>query len=203
MINLRRRLNVPALGPAPPRRGNRFTAWIAMMCFWMTGWRFEGTVPNLPKFIIIAAPHTSNWDFVLTVGALFAIGIHVSFMVKHTLFWWPMGAYLRWSGGLPIDRRAPRGAVEEAVAAFRSRDKLVLGITPEGTRARVERWKTGFYHIAVAAAVPLLPLAFDYEHKMIRLGLPLMPTGNKEVEMAELRSFYAGIKGKYPQNFQP
>lgn len=203
MTTLRQRLNVPALGPAPPHRGNRLTAWIAMTYFRLAGWRFEGTVPNIPKFIIVAAPHTSNWDYVLAVGAIFAIGIHVSFMVKHTLFWWPMGTYLRWTGGLPIDRRAARGSVEEAVAAFKSRDKLVLGITPEGTRARVERWKTGFYHIAVAADVPIVPLAFDYEHKTIRIGQPLMPTGDKETEMAELRSFYADIKGKHPQNFQP
>lgn len=199
--NDRNSLHVPRLGAAVPQRGNRLSQWMGRTYLAMTAWGFRGALPDLPKFVIIVAPHTSNWDFMVGMGTVFALGLRVSFLVKHTMFWEPMGTYLRWLGAVPIDRRAAHGSVGEAIEAFHTREKFVLAITPEGTRRRVARWKTGFYHIALGANVPIVPVGFDYGRKQVRIGLPLLPTGNLEGDVAQLRAFFDDVTGKYPHQF--
>ena len=158
-------------------------------------------MPDEPKFVIIVAPHTSNWDFTLGVAALFALGLRVSFLGKHTLFTPPLGSFMRWLGGIPVDRSVSRDRVAEAVAAFESSAQLILAVAPEGTRKRVTEWKTGFYHVAHGARVPIVPVAFDYGAKTIRIGPPFRTTGNREADMKALKDFYRGVIAKRPANF--
>jgi 1-acyl-sn-glycerol-3-phosphate acyltransferase len=168
----------------------------------LNGWKFDGGVPDEPKFVIIVAPHTSNWDFIVGVAALFAIGFNISFLGKHTLFKWPLGIFMRWLGGIPVERSERRDRVAESVAAFNANDQLILAIAPEGTRKLVAKWKTGFYHVADGAHVPIVPVAFDYGTKTVRLGAPFRTTGNIEADMPELKKFFVGVVARHPENFQ-
>ncbi|MGD8441244.1 MAG: lysophospholipid acyltransferase family protein [Holophagae bacterium] len=182
-------------GPAVPTRGNGFSRWLGRLAFNGLGWRFEGSIPNLPKAVVIVAPHTSNWDFVIGVAAMFAVGIRVVFLGKHTLFRPPLGRLMRWLGGLPVDRRAASGVVDEAIGMFAQHDSMILALSPEGTRRRVARWKTGFYYVAVGADVPIVPVAFNYSTRVIRFGAPLRPSGDLETDLRRLSEFFAHATG--------
>lgn len=165
----------------------------------MAGWTFEGELPNVSKAVVIVVPHTSNWDFVIGVLGLFAVGVRVSWLGKHTIFRPPSGWLMRWLGGIPVDRGSSRGVVEQIVARFRSSDALLLGLSPEGTRRRVERWRTGFYHIALGAGCVIAPITFDYGSSTIRFGTPLTPTGALERDLGELGRFFAGATARRPE----
>lgn len=167
------------------------------------GWRIDGTMPNEPKFVLIVAPHTSNWDFPLGVAALFAFGFRVSFMGKHTLFRGPLAIPMKWLGGIPVERAVKRDRVSESVAAFKASEKLILVIAPEGTRTYVAAWKTGFYHVAHGAGVPIVPVAFDFGPKVIRVGEPLLPTGDRDADISKLREYFRTSTGKVPAHYQP
>lgn len=167
----------------------------------LMGWRFEGTFPDEPKFVMIIAPHTSNWDFIVGLWAYFALGFRGSFLGKHTIFKWPLGPFMRWLGGIPVERSVSRDRVSETVHAFERSKQLVLIIAPEGTRKFVPEWKTGFYHIANDARVPIVPVAFDFANRIIRVFAPFRPTGNADADIDALQNLYRGIKGKHPENF--
>lgn len=167
----------------------------------MSGWHFIGAIPDLPKFVLIIAPHTSNWDFFVGVGALFSLGLKLQFLGKDSIFRWPIGLVMRWLGGIPVDRSVSRDRVSDSVAAFKSRDKLILGVAPEGTRKKVEEWKTGFYHVARGAGVPIVPVAFDYGKKAIIIGKPFTPTGDVEGDIEKLRAFFSDVTAKRPENY--
>lgn len=160
------------------------------------GWSFDGGIPDFAKGVVIVAPHTSNWDFLIGVAAMFALGLRVVFLGKHTLFRWPLGPVMRWLGGVPVDRRSSGGVVRETVALFDRRERMVLALSPEGTRSSVERWKTGFYHIAVAADVPIVPIALDYGERQIRIGSLFVPTGDLERDLGELEEFFFKVEGR-------
>ncbi|MEO8193050.1 MAG: lysophospholipid acyltransferase family protein [Gemmatimonadales bacterium] len=194
-------MHVPPLGAAVPARGNALSRFIGRRGMSLAGWDFEGTLPNEPKFVIIVAPHTSNWDFAVGVGTLFSLGFRVSFLGKHTLFKWPLGILMRWLGGVPVEREVRRDRVSEILAAFKSNEKLILVVAPEGTRKRVTEWKTGFYHVAHRARVPIVPVAFDYGRKVVRIGPPFRTTGNKDAEMGTLKEFFRGVTPLHPENF--
>jgi len=200
-MSLKERINLIKVPDAVPQRGNRVTRFLGQAYMALTGWRLEGEVPDLPKFVLIVAPHTSNADFLVGMGPLFALGLRLSFMAKQSLFWEPFGTYLRWVGGVSVDRKAPGGSVREALNQFEERDKFVLVITPEGTRVKVKRWKTGFYRIARTANVPIVPITFDYGSKEFRFGSPLMPTGDMKEDIKTLQEFYSDIQAKYPENY--
>ncbi|HUQ47708.1 MAG TPA: lysophospholipid acyltransferase family protein [Gemmatimonadaceae bacterium] len=193
---------VPELGPAVPRRGNAISRWIGRAVLQAGGFKFKGEVPDEPKFVIIVVPHTSNWDFIVGVGALFALGFRISFLGKHTLFKWPLGTFMRWLGGIPVERSVSRDRVGENISAFRSADKMILAVAPEGTRKLVKDWKTGFYHVAEGARVPIVPVAFDYGSKTIELFLPFWTTGEKENDIRRLKDLYREVIPKNPENFQ-
>ena len=159
----------------------------------------EGSFPNLSKAVAIVAPHTSNWDWVVGTLVTFAIRIRAHYFAKHTLFRGPMGWVLRRLGGIPIDRAATRGAVEQMVEEFARRDRLVLGVTPEGTRKAVDRWRTGFYYVALGAEVPIVPIYMDWPRKVFGFGPPFSPTGDAEADIASLQAFYRPYQGKNPQ----
>lgn len=187
---------VPVLGEALPRRGNWLLRALARGALRGWGWRFEDGLPNVAKAVAIVAPHTSNWDFVLGLLALFAVGVRVSWLGKHTLFRVPFKGLLRWLGGIPIDRRSASGVVEQIVRRFNDSEALLLGLSPEGTRKPVARWHTGFWHIAAGAGCPIVPIAFDWGPRVIRFGQPLRPSGDVDADLALLQHFFAGAKGK-------
>ncbi|NVJ98303.1 MAG: lysophospholipid acyltransferase family protein [Alphaproteobacteria bacterium] len=152
--------------------------------------------------VVIAAPHTSNWDFPVFMAAVGYLRLNVSFLGKHSLFSGPIGWLFYWLGGIPVDRDAntAKDIVGQAVAAFDERDELVLGIAPEGTRSKVTKWKTGFYRIALGAGVPILTAYVDSRTKEIGFGEPFEPTGDMEADIAALQAFYTDKQGINPTN---
>ena len=197
------RMHVPPLGPNVPRRGNFVSRWLGRTAFAAGGWQFSGALPDLPKFVVIVAPHTSNWDFFVGIAAVFALGLRISFLGKDSIFRGPPGAILRWLGGIPVDRSVSRDRVSEMVEVFGDHERLVVGVTPEGTRKRVTEWKTGFYHVACGAGVPIVPVAFDYAKKTVMLMEAFNPTGDVEGDIAKLRRLYSGVTARHPENFVP
>jgi 1-acyl-sn-glycerol-3-phosphate acyltransferase len=178
-------------GPHVPRRGGALRAALGRSILGLLGWRLEGGLPDLAKFVVTAAPHSSNWDFIIGIAAVFALRLDVRFVGKAELFRGPLGPLMRWLGGLPVDRHRPEGLVEQLVELFAAREQLVLAMAPEGTRKPVERWKSGFYRIALGAGVPIVPGYFDNGRKRVGFGKPFRPTGDAEADIAELRAFYA------------
>ena len=158
--------------------------------------RVEGEIPDVAKLVVSVAPHTSNWDFIIGMGAMFALDLNIKFLAKHTLFRPPMGAIFRWMGGIPVDRTSSHGVVGDAVQAFAARDKLLLAIAPEGTRSHVEHFRSGFLHIAHGARVPLLLAAFDWNQRCVRLGPLFAQTDDIAADLARIEAFYAPIRGK-------
>lgn len=191
-------MRVPALPECLPRRGNAFSAAVSRALLGAWGWRIEGDFPPRPKLVAIVAPHTSNWDFVVGILAVFAIGIRVRFLAKHTLFNRWLGGWMRWFGGMPVNREAPQGLVPQVVEAIERADEVFLAITPAGTRSSSKPWKSGFYHIAVAAHVPILPVVFDGPGRAIRLLPPFEPSGNYDADLPKLLALYAGVRGLKP-----
>lgn len=153
---------IPALPPLAPRRGYGILRTLGRGWLRLVGWRIEGELPDFARCVVAVAPHSSNWDFVHAVAAVFALGLRVSFIGKHTLFRGGLGRFMRWLGGVPVDRSRANGLVEDMVDAFSRAERLWLGIAPEGTRTRVEGFKSGFYRIALEAGVPILPVALNY-----------------------------------------
>ena len=187
------------LPPALPRRGNALSLHLGSAALHILGWRIDGALPDLPRLVAIVVPHTSNWDFAVGVAALFALGVDVRFLGKHTLFRWPLGAVMRWLGGIPVERSASHDVVDQTVAEFEHRDRMVLALAPEGTRRKVERWRTGFYYIALGAHVPIVPIAFDWGTRTIRIGAPFTPTGDLNTDLDVLATFYADVQGRRPE----
>lgn len=186
----------PDLPPSLPRWGNALSRAVARGLLKIAGWRVEGEFPDRPKMVAIVAPHTSNWDFIVGILTVFALGLRVRFLGKHTLFHPPLGWLMRWLGGSPVRRDAPHGLVADVAALFAREEKILLGITPEGTRTRSVPWRSGFYAIAQAAQVPILPAAFDYSRRAVRLFPVFEPTGNYEADLAKLKAQYEGVRGR-------
>lgn len=184
-----------------PRWGSAFTRRLGRWGLALFGWRVEGALPEEPRFVLIVGPHTSNLDFFIGVLAKIAVDIDASWLGKHTIFVFPVGWILRWFGGEPVNRSESHGIVEAAVERFKARPQWVLAMAPEGTRKRVEQWKTGFYRIAVGAGVPILPVAFDYSRKVVDLGTLYWPTGDEVVDLKQLRSRYRSSMAKHPANY--
>jgi 1-acyl-sn-glycerol-3-phosphate acyltransferase len=162
----------------------------------LMGWRVEGEVPDLSKFVIAVGPHTSNWDFVVGAATMFALDLRLSFIGKHTLFRWPFAGVLQWMGGIPVDRSASHGLVGETVSAFASVGGRVLAIAPEGTRKRGARFRSGFLHIARGARVPVVFASLDYAARCVRLGPMFVPAEDIDAELARVEAFFAKVKGK-------
>lgn len=186
----------PELGGELPKRGNRFSTVAGRLALALAGWGFEGQLPNRRKAVLIVAPHTSNWDFLVGVAAVFALGVRVSFLGKHTIFRRPFGPLMRWLGGIPVDRTASTGVVQQTVERFHAADELLLGLSPEGTRRKVSRWKTGFYYIALGAGVPIVPVALDYGRQTVRFGAELTPSGDLATDIRLLEAFFATASGR-------
>jgi 1-acyl-sn-glycerol-3-phosphate acyltransferase len=162
------------------------------------GWKVDGEVPEVRKAVVIAAPHTSNWDLPFTLAVSWKLGFSMSWLGKHTLFKGLQGKFFRATGGIPVDRSRRSDMVANAVEVIEQHDDLFLIVAPEGTRSKTERWKTGFYHMAVGANVPIVLGYLDYKSKRGGLGTLFWPTGDIEADMKKIRAFYAAIEGKHP-----
>jgi 1-acyl-sn-glycerol-3-phosphate acyltransferase len=176
----------------------KLTYSIGRFWLWLFGWKIVGETPTYRKFVLIAAPHTSNWDFPFMLATAYAMRVHISWFGKHTLFIPPWGWLMRGLGGIPVDRRVPQTLVMQMVEKFRQSEDLVLAVPPEGTRSKVKVWKSGFYHIAAESGVPIGLGYLDYDRKLCGVGMFLMPSGNVTRDMNRIRSFYEDIRGKHP-----
>ena len=169
------------------------------------GWRTDGMTPEqidaYPKYVLIAAPHTSNWDFPITLMVCFQLRLKVYWMAKASLFAWPIGPLSRWLGGIAINRSAANNTVQNTVAAFAARERLAVIVAPEGTRGKVTHWKSGFYHIAHGAGVPIALAYLDFKHKTGGIGRMFHTTGDIVADMAAIGQFYSGVTGKNSAQF--
>lgn len=173
-----------------------FLRLVSVVSLKITGWKIEGEFPNEKKFVLIAAPHTSNWDMPYMLFYAFYFKAKVYWMGKDTIFRKPFGTVCRWMGGIPIDRSKSNNVVENTVDQFNQKEKLILVIPPTGTRKKVLKWKTGFYYIALQAKVPIALGFLDYKKKTGGFGPLFYPTGDIEADMNEIMQFYKGITGK-------
>jgi len=173
---------------------------IAMVILRLMGWTAIGRELHRPKLVLIGAPHTSNWDFPLMLLIVLKLRLNVFWMGKHTLFRFPFGGLMRWLGGIPIDRSKSNNVVQQVTEEYNKQSELVVLIPPEGTRSKVDRWKTGFYHIARNAGVPILLGYVDAPRKEAGLADFFTPTGDLEQDMAAIRAFYADKGGLKPEN---
>jgi 1-acyl-sn-glycerol-3-phosphate acyltransferase len=173
---------------------------LSKMLFKLIGWKVAGDFPKLDKYVLIAAPHTSNWDFPIGLAICFIGRQKVYWMGKHTLFTGPLGPIARWLGGIAVDRRKSNSLVEQMAEVYQHSERLIVAIPPEGTRAKVEHWKTGFYYIALQAKVPIVFGFIDFKTKSGGCGPVFYPSGDLAQDMQLIRSYYAGIQGKNPEN---
>lgn len=175
---------------------------LANACLRLSGWRVVGELPkDTPKYVLIGAPHTSNWDFLLMLLAVLHKRMDVHWMGKDGLFRGPMGPVMRWLGGIAIDRSQPNGLVGQMVEVYRQADSMIVTIPPEGTRKKVERWKTGFYWIAHEAGVPIVLGYADFGKKEVGFGPLFHTTGDIGHDMPRIQDFYKDKRGKYPELF--
>jgi 1-acyl-sn-glycerol-3-phosphate acyltransferase len=180
---------------------NTVMRWFSLAVLRLLGWRVEGQVSDTPKYVLIAAPHTSNWDFPFTLMICFALRLRVYWMGKASLFPPVLGGVMRWLGGIAVNREKSGNLVGATIEAFHRSERLVVIVPPEGTRGKVSHWKTGFYYIAVGAKVPILLGYMDYKEKVGGVAHFFHPTGDIELDMRAIKDFYQGYKGKNPQQF--
>lgn len=188
--------------PVPPRvprvKPSRIARFVGRTILRLGGWRIVGTLPDEPRLVLIGAPHTSNWDGIWGFAAKAALGLDIRVLGKDSLFRVPVLAWLlRKLGVIPVDRSAAHGVVQQAAVAINGPVPFWYGLAPEGTRKRVERWKTGFLKIATAAGVPVLPLYLHYPDRVIGFGELFHPTGDLEADMAAIRAWYVPWQGKH------
>lgn len=175
--------------------------WLGGAFLAIGGWKIAGDWPDDPKVIILAAPHTSNWDGIWMIAAAAKWRVRLRYMGKKSLTEGPLGGIVKWTGCIPIDRSQNNDVVSAMKSAFAAEDDMILAIPPEGTRDPVQKWKSGFYHIAVGAGVPITLAVMDYAKKTISLPATLWPSGDYAADLRIIQSFYAGAVAKFPENF--
>jgi 1-acyl-sn-glycerol-3-phosphate acyltransferase len=178
---------------------------IATLALQTAGWKFETALPSIKKYVCVAVPHTSNWDGVVMLTVSRAVGLPLAFMIKDDWVKGPMGPLLKRQGAVAINRSRSTNVVDQMIKEFERRDQLALVIPPEGTRKRAETWKSGFYHIALGAKVPVVPGYVDYRRRRVGMGEPIWLTGDVRADMDRIRAFYDKVKpvGFVPEDFGP
>jgi 1-acyl-sn-glycerol-3-phosphate acyltransferase len=184
------------IGKDVPSSGNSITRFLGRLLLNSTGWSLQGDIPNKRQFIIAVAPHTSNFDFMLTVGVIWSLGLKASFLAKRSLFRFPLGYVIRGFGGIPVDRDRKNGVVEDMATHFANNPKLILGIAPEGTRRAVTRWRSGFALIAQAANVPVLPAIINYREKVVTFKSLIEDVGDADHTLAMMQQAAASGSGR-------
>jgi len=176
---------------------------ISLLLLKMLGWKTAGALPKEKKYVLIVAPHTSNWDLFYGILLAYALKLDARYIAKKELFRGPFSTLMTWSGAFPVDRSSPHHLVDQMVSAFEEKEHFVLAIAPEGTRHKKDSWKSGFYHIARKASVPILLGFIDYATKTGGAGPLIYPTGNPEQDMTAIRDFYQNVRGKHPEKASP
>lgn len=195
-------LSAKSARPAPFRGPfSELVRWISGAFLKLGRWTIEGDWPAFEKVVLVAAPHTSNWDGIYMLAAAGYYRVRLRWMGKKSLTQGPFGFLIRWLGCVPIDRAASNDVVQAMAAAFAAEERMVLAIPPEGTRSAVKEWKSGFYHIAVAANVPIVLSVLDYGKRKVRLAAVVFPSGDYDSDLAVIKSYYADATGKYPDKF--
>jgi len=190
----------PQLGNQVPQRSSSTSRLFWQKVTQLQGWQVLGEIPNIPHAVLIAAPHTTNMDGILGIQLALALGLDVSIMFKEELYRAPLRGLWDWGNAIPVNRASATGLVEQMCEIFKQRDKFWLAIAPEGTRKSATTWKRGFYHIAVAAQVPIVMVGFDYAKKaVIFLGL-FEPTGDFDADLPKILAFYKGLTAGNPDN---
>jgi 1-acyl-sn-glycerol-3-phosphate acyltransferase len=186
------------LSPSLPRRGNWLTRTLGRLVLRLLGWRIEGQLPDVPKLVIIGAPHTSHWDAVLAIGFFLATGLDCRWMIKREACDHPLRGLMLWMGALPVNRQAPGSLVQDVIDEMNRHERFALVIAPEGTRHKVERWKTGFYRIALAAGTPITLAYLDFGLRVVGIGPTFQPTGEQEAQIEEMQAFFRAITACNP-----
>ena len=193
----------PAMASAPAPDASALRRRLARALLRAFGWRVDVAWPTAPRGVVIVYPHTSNWDFMVGIVARAAVGLPVSWVGKHGIFRWPLGPVLRRLGGIPVDRRAPHGLIGQLAAELARRDWMWLALAPEGTRARVEHWRSGFYRLACLADVPLGLGFIDYREKVVGIREYLALSGDEEADLTRIRAAYQAITARHPAQAGP
>ncbi|MCC6244542.1 MAG: lysophospholipid acyltransferase family protein [Gemmatimonadaceae bacterium] len=188
------------LGPQMPHTRAVLLQWLGRWLLRRAGWTFEGVWPDVPKVVTIVAPHTSNWDFPVGLAAKWSLRFDAHWWGKDTLFLPPLGWFMRANGGLPVDRKNATKVVDKTIAEMRAASQFALVLAPEGTRKKVTQWRSGFWHVAKGANVPICCVAFDWSRKVIRIGPTTMPTSeDANVGISRIRRYYDDVRGYNPE----
>lgn len=191
---------LPAIPENMPRGGSYFWAWMGRLVLRLKGWRIEGDLPNVKKAILVAAPHTSNWDFVMGMAAKMALRLDANWLGKHSIFIGPANAIFRGWGGIPVERSEHHDMVSQVAEQFRQREVMWLGMSPEGTRKHVDKWKSGFWHIAHSANVPIQTIYFDFSRRVLGIGEMFQTHDDAEGGIEAIRAYFKSVgRGKYPE----
>ena len=191
----------PYLPPETPQVKSWWRRGVGQFVLRLAGWRIEGNLPNLRKFVLIVAPHTSNWDFIIGFMVYLALRLETRWFAKHTALRGPLGPLGRYFGAVAIDRARAGNVVQAYIDEFAKRDRMILTLTPEGTRSRVSDWKRGFHNVAVGAGVPIVPVALDFGRRRVLLGEPITPTGDYLSDLARIKPFFRADMAKDPSKF--
>jgi 1-acyl-sn-glycerol-3-phosphate acyltransferase len=188
------------VSPSTPRMGNAFTRWIGRLILKMMGWKITGQLPDKKQIIIIGAPHTSNWDFTLAMGAMLAVGLRFSWMMKKEAFFWPLGGLWKAMGGIPIDRGGDTDIVAQISEYFQNNDNVWIGLTPEGTRSKVETFKKGYLRMSYGTGVPLFIIGINGPTKEVVLDKLWETTGDLEQDNVAIKAYFdANFTGIRPE----
>ena len=182
---------------------NRPLGLFGRLVLWVLGWKVRGDLPKQKKLVLILVPHTSSWDFAIAIATRWALDLDARWIGKKELFQGPLGPIMRWMGGVPVDRSRAEHVVDEVVKRFEGSESFWLGISPEGTRSYTERWKTGFYRLALRAKVPLWCASLDAKNRCLDLGIVIDLTGDEATDMARIQSYYSDVTAIHPERFGP
>ena len=180
---------------------NRVSRWLGFLVLKLMGWNIKGVVPNLKRFIVIGAPHTSNWDFILAMAFILGLNLRLRWMAKHTIFKPGIRWLMMWLGGIPTDRTNPKLIVENVAKIAEKERGVIIGLTPEGTRKKVIKWKTGFLRLAKTLDCPILMIGLDFPKRIIVVGAIFHPTGDNDADLAFIRNYYGQFEGKHSDQF--
>ena len=182
----------------------RFIRWLGRSLLYVLGWKVLGSIGEEhaeKNLVVIVAPHTSNWDGILGVAAIAGLDARISFLGKDTAFKYGLGAFLKYMGGIPIDRSNPGGVINDAIEKIRRINGTLLGMSPEGTRSKVDAWKTGFLRIAKGIDAKIIPASLDFAKKEVLLGKTFTPTGDNKKDILSLQDYYKGFTAKHPEKY--
>ena len=183
---------------------SRFLQWLGRAVLSFFGWKVKGGIEekhNHKKLVVLIAPHTSNWDGIFGVAALAGLDAKITFIGKHTAFKYGLGAFLRYMGGIPVDRSRPGGIIQHAIDQIKEIDGSLIAISPEGTRSKVKEWKTGFLRIAKEINAEIVPASLDYSKKEILLGKVFRLSGDNQKDILDLKKYYSAFKPKHPEKY--